>query len=137
VNTIECGTNSIFTFQGNSGDVVVIHVIELQDYGGVCSGIACLCFDQKVELLDTENNVLSVNSSPDGNNSSNFCRTKIGPEILPITGTYKVTVRDKQLNGNGEIAIFIQRINDPVRSYSILSGQSLLVNLNRGEADSS
>jgi len=89
-----------------------------------------------VELLDPENNVLSVNSSPDGNNRSNFYRTKIGPETLPKTGTYKVTVRDKQLNGRGEIAIIIQRINDPLRANPISSGQSLLVNLNRGEADS-
>ncbi len=135
-DVIVCGTTDTLVFNGYAGDVVVIHVVELNDYGGICGGTACFCFDQRVELLDFANNILAVTSSPGGNNTQNRYRTTIGPEILPVNGLYKITIRDSHNNGRGEYSIFLQRMNGPGRSNPISSGQTILVNLNRGEVDS-
>ena len=134
-DAIVCGTTDTLIFEGVAGEVIVIQVVELIDYGGICGGTACFCFDQRVELLDFANNILAVTSSPSGNNTQNRFRTNIGPEILPVNSIYKITVRDSQNNGRGEYAIFLQRLNTPVRSNPISSGQTILVNLNRGEVD--
>ena len=134
-DAVVCGTTDTLVFQGFAGEVVAIHVVELNDYGGICGGTACFCFDQRVELLDFANNILAVTSSPSGNNTQNRFRTTIGPEILPVNGRYKITIRDSQNNGRGEYSIFLQRLNTPERSNPISSGQTILVNLNRGEVD--
>lgn len=134
MDAIVCGTTDTFTFKGKSGDLVVIQVVELGDFGGVC-GAACFCFDQHIELMDSTNHVLAVSSSPDGNNTQNRFRTKIGPTILPLNSTYKIAIRDSHNNGRGEYAIFMQRINSPERANSITAGQILLVSLNRGEVN--
>lgn len=131
--SVSCGSTDTYTFSANANDVVVAHVVELSDFGGVCAGYACLCFDQLVEIRDASNRVLADNSSPSSRNSGGKYRTQVGPTRLPATGSYTLSIRDKQNNGHGEYRVFLQAVNAPVGAELLQSGESRLDVLNLGE----
>lgn len=132
-DSIACRSTDTLTFAADADDLVVIHVVELSDFGGVCAGVACLCFDQLVELRDAENHVLADGSSPTSNNNGRRYRTQVGPTRVPTSATYTLLIRDKQSNGRGEYRVFLQRVNAPERTEFIHSGEHRLSNLARGE----
>ncbi|MGH1366743.1 MAG: Ig-like domain-containing protein [Calditrichia bacterium] len=107
----------------------------MSDFGGNCGG-ACLCFDQRIELLDPAGNVISIATSPTSANNFGRYRTQIGPETIPIDGIYSIHIRDKQNNGRGEYSIYLQNINDPLMADSLVIGENLLIDINQGEVDS-
>ena len=127
-----CAKTDSFLFTADANDFVVIHVVELSDLGGRCV-TACLCFDQLIQLRDADDNLLVENSSPTDHNRGIFHRTQIGPHELVETGTYTVSVRDKQNNGGGDYSVFLQRVNAPELFDSIHSGDTHLSTLNEGE----
>jgi len=133
-DSVGCRQTDTWTFDASIGDQVVIHVVELSDFGGVC-GHACLCFDQLVELQAEDGTVLANSSSPTSHNNGGRFRTQIGPELIQTNETYSVSIRDKQDDGRGEYRIFVQNVNNPSQSTMIQSGDIRLDNVNLGEVD--
>jgi hypothetical protein len=131
--TIGCGETDTFSFQANAGDVVVIHVTECSDFGGVCRG-ACLCFDQCVELRQS-NNLLDRKCTPlEGNRGTRF-RTQIETRRLPTGDIYTIIVKDANDDGRGSYTLFLQRVNEPGLDRPLVPGISQPFSLSCGQVD--
>jgi hypothetical protein len=130
---IGCGETDTFSFQANAGDVVVIHVTECSDFGGVCRG-ACLCFDQCVELRQA-NNLLDRKCTPLENNRGTRFRTQIETRRLPADGTYTIIVKDANDDGRGSYTLFLQRVNEPGLDRPLVPGISQPFSLSCGQVD--
>lgn len=130
---IGCGETDTFSFQANAGDVVVIHVTECSDFGGVCRG-ACLCFDQCVELRQA-NNLLDRKCTPLENNRGTRFRTQIEARRLSDDGIYSITVKDANDDGQGSYTLFLQRVNEPGLDRPLVPGISQPFSLSCGQVD--
>lgn len=132
IANLGCDAEDVFQFQGNPGDRIVAHVVELADFGGVCH-VACYCFDQCIELHDEDDTTLAINCSPASGNSRNAARTGIGVVRLDANGTFQIRIRDIHSNGRGMYGVFLQRVNAPVRTEPLTIPDTRLVTLNKGE----
>lgn len=137
LGTMDCTETDQFNFQALADDRVVMYVTECSDFGGVCRGVACFCFDQCVELRDDQNNLLARNCTPIESNRHHRYRTRLGVEKLSLDDNYTIIVEDANNLGRGTYTLFLQRTNNPSRAETLVSGSNILMSLNTcGEVDS-
>jgi hypothetical protein len=118
-------TRHTYTFQANTGDVLAVRVLECADFS--CNPSFCP-FSPCVELRDEAG--LLVNQNCDGS------QARITAERLPSSGVHSVIVREDGANDSGRYNLFVQRVNNPGLTESIVSGDNLVVPLNNcGEVD--
>lgn len=124
---VACASTNTLTFFADADDVIILHLAECQDFGGVCQGWACCCFDQRITLLDPSGIPISnVNTPLQGNNCYWRTRLTTGEIQLTSSGTYTVLVADANDEGRGSVAVFLQRTNGPANTDLLQSGEEVL-----------
>ncbi len=136
-DNLSCGLPNVYTFVAQTNDSVVVHATSCGEFGGVCGGGACCCFDVCYELWSPSGALLKTSDcSANSNNCSHRRRNVIGPEWLPESGEYEIRLYDSQNNGRGTYRIGLQRTNLPGLAGTLTSGDSFLASLDAcGEFD--
>ena len=121
---IACRGSQTLNLAAQAGDSILVHVVETQDFGGVCGG-ACCCFDQTVTLTDPSMAVLGqVTTGVQGNNCSAAARSRsvLGAVQTSMSGPHTITATDADNNGRGQITLWVQNTKSPARALALPPG---------------